>query len=90
MNYYCYGNGGIIDSVIKRELNYNSFYASNILEIINKTINVSLAYKFLGVKDVYIKYYGYDERLKRDVYMMLNSKKICGYKDQFMKFIIEN
>lgn len=82
MKYYCYGNASGIDSVIKREIMFNHFYAESLKQIINYVENQE--HKKRNIK---IIHYAYDDRLQKEVYMVVADHS--GYKEQFELYFIE-
>jgi hypothetical protein len=79
--YFKYGNNGGIDKVKRREINCNSGYFNSLKALLDSCIT-----KY--AKNYKIEYYGYDDRIKRDVYMVVADHS--GYKQQFMSYFIED
>ena len=84
---YYYGNAGGIQLPKTRDLNSNSGYAYSIKDLFEQIIKNSLdAYANKKIEDFKVRYYGFDDRLDRDVYMVLTD--YGGYKDQYVRYFI--
>lgn len=84
MKYFKYGNSGGIDKVRNREINYNSGYYESLHELL-KSLTHGTSYAMSGFR---IIRYAFDERLDKDVYMVLHD--IGEYKEQFVCYFIED
>ena len=81
MKYFLYGNSGGIGKV-KEELSNPKETFKNIKEVF-----VALKeryYNLFDISDLSIKYYAYDERIKKDVYMIVTNK--LGNKDYIEEY----
>ena len=88
--YYVYGNGGNIIQVKNRDIDSQHYFANSHKEILEKSISDSITYKNITIQDLYIKFYSYDLRIKRNVYMIVCKKSIQGFKNTFVKYFILN
>ena len=79
--YYIYGNSGGIDTVIKDLRNPKEFFSS-LKDVFNKLIDDYSGLISMG--DLSVSYYGYDDRLKKDVYIIGVSR--CGREDYIKKY----
>lgn len=81
MKFFIYGNGGGINKV-KEELNNPKETFSNIKEVFEK---IKERYgNLLDVIDLSVKYYCYDDRIEKDVYMVVTDR--CGDVDYIEKY----
>lgn len=75
MRYFTYGNSGGIDN-IKKELSNPKVTFDSIKEML---FEVSRRYQdawgvLFDIEDLSIRYYGYDERIEKDVYMICTNR----------------
>ena len=86
---YAYGNSGGIDDVKKRFIDppYFNFYKC-LYDLIQTLSNISFySNSIKAYKDLSIQYYGYDDRLHKQVFMVLANHS--GFKHQFVCYFIE-
>ena len=79
--YFIYGNSGGINKV-KEELNNPKETFSNIKEVFEKI--KERHGNLLDITDLSIKYYCYDDRIKKDVYMVVTDR--CGDEKYIEKY----
>ena len=79
IRYFKYGNAGGIHKVIARELNRNSGYYNSLKELLSSVKNRG--------KNIKIREYGYDDRLKKTVFMIVGDHS--NYKNVFICYFIE-
>ena len=92
MRYYIYGNGGGIDEVRKGledpKDTFNSI-KDVFLSLSNRACNM------YGISDLSVKYFCYDDRIDKDVYMVVTNR--CGKENylkkhgcpQFVSYLVE-
>lgn len=80
--YYCYGGSHGIDFVKKRGLDYNYFYENSLKGIIEHVEK----WEFKK-KNIKFKFYAYDERLQKDIYMVIADHS--GAKEQYCLYFFE-
>lgn len=71
MRFFLYGNGGGIDKVKKELANPVETFESikdACVALIEQRMNA------FSIEDLYIQYYGYDERIEKDVYLIATSR----------------
>ena len=81
MRLYLYGNGGGIDRIIEDISNSPKTYGSL------KEVMFELKeryYNQFDIHDLFIQYYGYDNRLNKDVYIIVTSQ--MGEEDYVQKY----
>lgn len=82
MGYLTYGNGGGIDKVIAEIANPTKVHEGIIaafLDIVKTSPKGTYA-----VDDLSLKYYGFDERIGKDVYMIVSNR--CGKENYIKKY----
>ena len=82
MKYFKYGNIGGIGRVIDREINPNSGYYDSLIDLLESEV-----YSEHTIEGFRIKRYGFDDRLNKNVYMVLHDRG--EYKQQFVCYFIE-
>lgn len=80
---YIYGNDSDIFKVQKRVHNFNHKHFNNLKEVF---IYLSELKKDIIKSNLKMKYYAYDDRLDKDVWMIIADMK--GYKNQFISYLI--
>lgn len=81
MKFFIYGNGGDIDEV-KEELNSPKETFASIKEVF---VKIKERYgNLLDIEDLSIKYYCYDDRIGKDVYMVVTNR--CGKENYIKKY----
>lgn len=91
MKFFIYGNGGGINKVIEELDNPKETFES--LKEVFETI-VRRYFGLLDIEDLSIKYYCYDDRIKKDVYMVVTNRYgdenyIKKYKcPQFVSYLV--
>ena len=81
MKFFLYGNGGGIDEV-KKELKHPKETFKTIKEVFEE---IKRRYgDFLDIEDLSVKYYCYDDRIEKDVYMVVTDR--CGKEDYIKKY----
>lgn len=79
--YFIYGNSGGIDKV-KEELSNPKETFENIKEVFETIVKRYSG--MLDIEDLSVKYYCYDDRIERDVYMIVTNR--CGNEDYIEKY----
>lgn len=81
MKFFLYGNSGGIDKV-KEELSNPRETFGSIREVFEK---IEEQYgNLMGVTDLSVIYYSYDDRIEKDVYMIVTNR--CGDKDYIEEY----
>ena len=81
MKFFIYGNGGGIDKVKEELKNPKETYES--IKEVFEEIKRRYA-NLLDIDDLSVKYYGYDARIGKDVYMVVTNK--CGKENYIKKY----
>lgn len=81
MRFIIYGNGGGIDKVKEKLANPKETFETikEVFEIIVKRYC-----GMLDIKDLSIRYYCYDNRIEKDVYMVVTNR--CGNEDYIKRY----
>lgn len=81
MKFFIYGNGGGIDKVKEELKNPKETYESikEVFEEIKRRYG-----NLLDIDDLSVKYYSYDARIEKDVYMVVTNK--CGKENYIKKY----
>ena len=82
MRFYMYGNSGGIDKIKKELTNPKINTFKTIKEVF---VNIEKRYRnMLNISDLSIIYYCYDDRIKKDVYMIVTNR--LGDEDYIKEF----
>lgn len=82
MRFYMYGNSGGIDKIKKELINPKINTFKTIKEVF---VNIEKRYcNMLNISDLSIIYYCYDDRIKKDVYMIVTNR--LGDEDYIKEF----
>lgn len=82
MSFMMYGNGGGIDEVIAEIANPTKVYNSIIVAFLD-LVKTSPKGTY-SVEDLSLKYYGFDDRIGKDVYMIVSNR--CGKENYIKKY----
>ena len=80
MNYFKYGNQGGIQKIMDREINGNGGYYHTLKRLLDSC-------KSEWNSNLKIKWYCFDERLNKDVYMVVAD--YSGHEQQFVSYFVE-
>lgn len=92
MSFFIYGNAGGIDEVIKELANPNKKTFKSLESVFKHLIKKN--HDAFTMEDLSVRFYGYDERINKNVYMISTSNyeymstRIIGFK-MFINYLVE-
>lgn len=81
MAYLLYGNSGGID-LVKKSIERKENVYDSLLDALKYAADTPLC--SFGINDLSVKYYGYDPRINKEVYVILTNR--CGKENYIKKY----